>query len=167
MNRLYFVLATVGALIAVLVAMPASEDVARYQTQAGTLTISLEPAYQGNIHVFDITVNPCDGAFTGTTAASSPVAYGETISGTFLNGTLVDFLSTYSTGLPGYQWFDDGPGHAADLYLGNPLTPRFAIAVTTALVNTSDWKNHGQYVKSNPDDKNTAAHSCLGMPITP
>ena len=36
--------------------------------------------------------------------------------------------------------------------------------VTKPVINTSDYKNHGQYVKAmgGGDD---AAHSCIGMPI--
>ena len=43
---------------------PAQADVARYQTQSATLTISLQPEYPYT-HVYDITLNPCDNTFTG------------------------------------------------------------------------------------------------------
>ena len=168
MRRLFFVLAIVGALAAVA-ATSASASVPRYQMQTGQLTISLEPAYPGNIHVFDITISPCDGSFTGATSAGSPVQLGENITGTIWQGQF-DFTSTYSIGLPGYQWFYTGPfsgGQAHDLYLGSELVPGgfFITPSLGTLTDATNWKNHGDFV-SHSTDREDAAHSCIGMPIT-
>ena len=62
----------IGMAVAMLV-VPAvsSADVQRYQTQTATFTVT-QPANEYNqwnnlwTHDFTVTINPCDGTFTGT-----------------------------------------------------------------------------------------------------
>ena len=155
----------VAALAIMAVASSASAGVQRYQAQTGQLTITL-PGYS-IVHVFDITMSPCDGSFSGVTSAGSPRQDDETITGTIRDGQLT-FNSTYGKNPAGYQWsytgaFDGGMAH--DLYPdGTTLQGGFVITSTLGtLTDATHWKNHGDFV-SHSTDKDDAAHSCIGMP---
>ena len=51
--------------------------------------------------------------------------------------------------------------------LGGTWSPwRLELKATTPVItNSTNYKNHGDYVKQSAD-KNDAAHSCIGMPVT-
>jgi hypothetical protein len=157
MKRTIFV-AAAAAVAMLTVAASALADVPRYQTQTATLTANvLSGAY---VHVYEITINPCDGSFTGTGGITS-LALNENVSGT-LDGSTIDFNATYTTYNPGYEWSYDGP-----LAGGTGYGPGQTFSVTFSLANVTnetDYKNHGQYVKEMGGGSD-AAHSCLGMPL--
>jgi hypothetical protein len=102
------------------------------------LTISLEPEWPGNVHVYEISIDVRDGTFNGFAARSSNVP-GETICGIFGSGFAdIDFTAAYPT--PGYHyaWFGSGPLRnfmATDSH-GNVL--HTASATVTNLVQLSD-----------------------------
>ena len=82
----------------------------------------------------------------------------EEVSGHIVGGN-VDFSAIYtSVQENGYSWHSTTPGRAID---SNGL--EFA-AIVTQNLTSSNYKNHGQYVKAmgGGDD---AAHWCIGMPI--
>ena len=82
----------------------------------------------------------------------------EVVSGT-IKGGVVQFSATYdSVQENGYSWHSTTPNRAID---SNGLE---FDAVVTQNLTSSNYKNHGQYVKAmgGGDD---AAHSCIGMPI--
>jgi len=138
--------------------------VARYQIQSAVLTVSLEPAgFQGNIHVYDITINPCDGSFTGVSNPADVIASGETIHAV-LNGANIDFTADYNVPLDYYEWYGTGPlatiaGSDNQGASWSPLLGSVAYGP-----NLTSYKNHGDFVSSSPD-KNDAAHACIGMPV--
>jgi len=73
------------------------------------LTISLEPEWPGNVHVYDIRIDVRYGTFTGVAARSSDIP-GETIGGVFSVGlTDIDFTAVYPTPAPHYTWCGSGP----------------------------------------------------------
>ena len=153
------VLITGMALAMLAVPAVASADVERHQTQSGSLTVTL-PEYN-LVHTFTgVEVNPCDGgAFTGVSGSRDVGEITEVVSGT-IKGGVVQFSATYdSVQENGYSWHSTTPGRAID---SNGLN--FDAIVDTSGLKSSNYKNHGQYVKAmgGGDD---AAHSCIGMPI--
>ena len=151
----------VGVTGVALAVGPAQADVARYQTQSATLTISLQPQYP-YVHVYDITLNPCDNTFTGVSdVADVSVPGGETISGT-LNGGNITFTASYNGST--YQWTGSG---ALTAFTGSDTDGNVFTTLNggvTNLTNVSNYKNHGAFVSASAD-KNDAAHSCIGMPV--
>ena len=153
-----FILAA-AAVASLAVPAVASADVDRHQEQTGKITVTL-PEYN-LVHTFtDVTVNPCDdGAFTGVSGSRDVGEITEVVNGT-IKGGVVEFSATYdSVQENGYSWHTTTPGHAID---SNGLN--FDIDIDTSGLGSTNWKNHGQFVKANPD-KNDAAHSCIGMPV--
>ena len=160
----------------VITAGAASADVARYQVTTATFQVT-EPAGAVNqwdtvwTHSYTITINPCDNSFTGTAPAQvqtggATEGTGETITGT-LGANSISYTATR---------IYDGRTWTLTSALYEPFVN---IAVTTPAVSwdilmkvtrpvitgTSDYKNHGQYVKAQGGGDD-AAHSCIGMPIT-
>ena len=154
--------AAVAAVAAMAVASFASADVARYQ-QATGLTVTSVFNGVTYLHTYSLTNNPCDGAgsFTGAGVGGSVVP-DEAISGT-LSGQNIKINGVYPNSYlpdPGYTWSYNGPLSGGGTYTdshGNQVAISFA-------VNTSNFKNHGDYVSSQGGG-NDAAHSCIGMPI--
>ena len=143
-----------AAVATMAVVASASADVPRYQTQTGTLTVTLEPTY-GYVHQFNITLNPCDNSFTGTGSSVGNVA------AEHITGTLVDGILAYSATYDGsaYSWSYSGPlagGTAAD-----STGLHFGITSTlTDLLAPGAYKNHGDFVKQGGDPE-----SCIGRPV--
>ena len=127
-------------------------------------------------HTYNVTLNPCDGSFTGTGQAIGtgyPGIYtNETITGNF-DGTTVSYLAKYvapsersasyavngpiSKSLIATAWNADGTKvdtapNVLEFNVSQTMTPLAPV------------KNHGDFVSQSPD-KNDAAHSCIGMPI--
>ena len=112
-------------------------------------------------HEFEVTVNPCDSTFSGVALtrgrrpvhrerhrlvqdgsfATDPIGGGAQVTNAPMDNTTVRNVGTTWT--------------------ANEIEFRISKARPT---NTSNYKNHGQYVKAmgGGDD---AAHSCIGMPI--
>ena len=153
-----------GMAVAMLAIIPAaaSADVPRHQTQKGTITVTL-PEYN-LVHTFtDVVVNPCeDGAFTGIAGTRDVGGVHETVSGTIKNG-VVEFKAIFTDSDHqseiGYEWHTTTPGRALD-----STGLAFDVKIDTSNLTSSNYRNHGQYVKAmgGGDD---AAHSCIGMPI--
>lgn len=168
---------TAGMAIAML-AIPAvaSADVPRYQTQDATFTMT-QPADAYNQwnnvwrHDFKVHVNPCDGAFTGTGIqtghdSNGPYTADWKIAGTFLADNKVTFTATRKDNL--VLKLDNAPmgNDVATIATLNVSTPQPIEEKVTAPVfsNTSNYKNHGEYVKAMGGGSD-AAHSCIGMPL--
>lgn len=136
----------------------AGGSVPRYQFRTATLTANVNSgAY---IHTYTITLNPCDGSFTGTAAAGSVVP-GETIDGSFSNAYIdINSDALYPNG---YAWTYDGPLSGGTGYGPNGQTFTVSFSLTN-VANSSTFTNHGDFVSQQPD-KNDAAHSCIGMPL--
>jgi hypothetical protein len=163
-----------GMAIAML-AIPAvaSADVPRYQEQTATFTAT-QPANEVSdfsdafTHQYKVAVNPCDGTFFGIIADISrngtPTGLSETVTGSFTKTTVtlvskVDSTTGFLTDAP----FD---GVTKTNATTSPAVP-YAIPMTVKapeFTNTSNYKNHGQYVSSQGGGSD-AAHSCIGMPI--
>lgn len=186
MRKLILAVAGIAA-VAVPTIAPAlaSADVARYQSQTATFTVT-QPAgayhQWGNVwtHSFTVTVNPCDKTFSGTgnitgSDQNGPVSTPEeSITGSFGNGTvsfsatrgdgLVTTLANARTGDLG----ENAPITVATLSEGGSVvnTPdAVEMKVSVPQVsNSSNYKNHGDYVSSQGGGSD-AAHSCIGMPI--
>jgi hypothetical protein len=161
----------------------ASADVQRNQSQTATFTLTQPVVYSDGSHAgefgdwqHDVTVevNPCDNTFVGTAKVfatdktwGAPALADENISGSFgANGT-VDFTLTR----PGYDGVETLVGAKMDgTTVSHPTTTgpeqyELNMKVTAPVfTNTSNYKNHGEYVKAmgGGDD---AAHSCIGMPV--
>ena len=163
-----------GLLLAAAVLIPAAQaNVPRYQLQ--TFTMNLTVSYGGlYTHSYTGSFSPCDGSFSGVgqyPALPAVASIGESISGT-LTGTALSFAAVYHTApYVGYTF-----GLVTDTF--NPATGAFTGTATDTLgrllpisgsltfVAATDYKNHGDYVSSQPKgDREDAAHSCIGMPI--
>lgn len=168
MRRILTAMATVGLLVGLaagpVAAAPGGVD--RYQVTNETMTVTLN--YQGGtyIHVYDITMNPCDMTFAGTGSSGT---WTETIVGSIdpAAGT-IHWRATY-TNYPGGYWWDitgtlttGGFANGA----GTDFLGRYFSGVTGTFVQTgsTDYRNHGDYV-SFMGGGSDAAHSCIGMPI--
>lgn len=156
----------------------AGADVQRYQTQTMTVTVALfsSEATSGNVHIYSVTMNPCDSTFTGTgggylgLSATTPYVT-ESVSGSYLGGSLT-LNSTYDGTTYGTPYtYVVGPV-SVPLGIETPSTAytfndgvsagNYPVYVTVAVTSTSSYANHGAYVSSNPGSD--AAHACLGMP---
>lgn len=173
MKKLKFIL--IGAALAAL-AIPsvASADVQRNQEQTATFTVKQPKDSTGQFsnvwrHEFKVSVNPCDGTFTGTAPtysnSDSTPTWVEDVSGSFGNGT-VSFATVPRGGGATFK-VTDAPMNNTTIHnvettwTANEIEFQISPKTTT---NTSEYKNHGQYVKAmgGGDD---AAHSCIGMPV--
>ena len=164
----------VAAVATMAVVSSASAGVARYQSQTATFTVS-QPAGQvgqwDNVwtHNYNVTVNPCDGTFTGTGNVSGadqngPYSANETIRGTFAKGS-VNLTATRTDGLE-YTLDNAQFGGPVTIATLNQVVPwTIEMKVTNPIfTNTSSFKNHGDYVSSQGGGSD-AAHSCIGMPV--
>jgi hypothetical protein len=86
----------------------------------------------------------------------------EEVSGSIKDGVVkfnaIYTESNYSSEV-GYNWHTTTPGRATD-----STGLDFDVNIDTSGLTSSNYKNHGHYVKAmgGGDD---AAHSCIGMPI--
>jgi len=145
--------------------------VQRYQLQKNTLVMTLD--YYGSVyvHTFDITVNPCDGTFTGT--GSVPVgngAYHETITGRLV-GSQISLTNIYIDGQDANRVSQvEGTlpnrlvGYSTQVGTPNIEFPLGMLSVSIIPSGVSNFKNHGEYVSSQGSSTDVA-HSCIGMPI--
>ena len=169
------ILALVVAALAVMaVASSALAAVERYQTQTMTITaVQPEGAINqfGNVwtHTYNVTLNPCDGSFSGTGSFKGTIGGVqndvETISGHIVGNTVSFTASRDSDGLEYSLANAPLDNNTVTHATSTPVAPwalQFKVSKTTT--NTSEYKNHGDYVKQ-AGDKADAAHSCIGMPI--
>jgi hypothetical protein len=165
--------AVVAAVASMAVASFASADVQRYQTQSMTIT-AVQPKDQVGqwtdvwTHTYNVTVNPCDGSFTGTGSVSG-TGFGllstETITG-HLDGNTVSLTATRNS--DGFVYsLNNAPldGTTVSHATSNPsVSWPLEFHLTNTLGASSNYKNHGDYVSSQGGGSD-AAHSCIGMPI--
>jgi len=162
--RKLIMIATAIAVLAVPAA--ASANVQRNQQElTGTLTVHVghltDPGSESD-HIYDkVTINPCDGTFVGTDGHGRWTNGGETISGQMVDGKVTSFSAAFPGG---YQWTYDST--QAPTWQGFDGYQRFSVdSITFDVKPSTNYKNHGEFVKQSPD-KNDAAHSCIGMPIS-
>ena len=164
-----------GMAVAMLaVPAAASADVPRHQEQTATFTVNQPKDATGQFnnvwrHEFKVTVNPCDGTFKGTAPTysndDSAPTWTENVTGSFGNGTVSFSTDPIGGGatfkVTGAPMNNTTIHNVETTWTANEI--EFQISPKT-IKNTSDYKNHGQYVKAmgGGDD---AAHSCIGMPI--
>ena len=165
-----------GMAVAMLV-IPAvaSADVPRHQEQTATFSTTT-PSGAGGVWTtkFDVTVNPCDdNSFVGKgitigTDYDGPKTIKEIITGKFNSDNTVTFTSTRPEPLYAFEWtVTDAPMNGTVTNATTKPVLPWTVAETVSSktnVKTSDYKNHGEFVKQS-DSKNDAAHSCIGMPI--
>ena len=167
-----FILAVaVAAVAAMAVIASASAGVERYQTQSMVITAVQPEGAVGQwdnvwTHTYNVTLNPCDGSFSGTGALSGTINgfySNETING-HLDGNAVSFSASRPDGLE-YSLSDAPLGNSTvTLATSSPVAPWRSSSRSARRRHTSNYKNHGDYV-SQAGDKADAAHSCIGMPI--
>ncbi len=148
----------------------ANGAVARYQTE--TLAIHANFYGVGTPHNFTVTLNPCDGTFTGTGSVNWEGDHEtESITGSYAGGT-ISWTATYLPGSerPGWVWQLDPTTVASDGSFSGTgaITYPFILSNqrvtgTVTVTSTSSYANHGAYVAANPGAD--AAHSCIGMPV--
>jgi hypothetical protein len=162
----------VAAIATIAFVGSASAGVARYQTQSMTITAVQPKDAVGQwtdiwTHTYNVTLNPCDGSFTGTGSESgtgSGFLGNETITG-HRDGTSVSFTATRDDGV--VYSLSNAPLDNSTVTLATS-TPsvswplEFKVGATPT--STSNYKNHGDYVSSQGGGSD-AAHSCIGMPI--
>jgi hypothetical protein len=177
MKRRFYAVAVavaVAAMSAFMVVGTSSADVARYQTQTYTFT-AIQPygavGQWQNVwtHNFTVTVNPCDGTFTGTGKQydnQGAFFADETVTGSF-NGNTINLNVTRPSDNVAWS-LTNAPtdDNTVTLATTDPVVPwnvEFKVS-QPKFTGTSTFKNHGEYVSSmgGGDD---AAHSCIGMPI--
>jgi hypothetical protein len=153
--------ATIVASLATL-AVPAiaSASVDRYQVETGTLTSHVAYGDLSSVHTYKVTINPCDNTFTGNDGSSRWAENEQITSGT-INGSGsnadITFHATYPSG---YSWDVASGGKGSD-----SENRTFQVTnVLTGVTNSTNVKNHGEYVSSQGGGSD-AAHSCIGMPI--
>ena len=157
----YLAAALVAVAAALTLAATASADVPRYQLQTGHLVGNVNGgAY---IHMYDVTINPCNGALTLSGVGSiETLNLDEEVTGT-LQGQILDFHATYVAGYNvGYAWHYNGPMNTLGPAFG-PNGQVMTVTFTFQNMVTSTYRNHGDYVAAmgGGDD---AAHSCVGKP---
>ncbi len=125
-------------------------------------------------HTYNVTVNPCDGTFTGsgsvsgtpTDSDSRGFLGNETITGQLNGDNTISYTATRVESGEVYSLTNaklDGTTEA--LATSNPAVSfpiTFHVSATTA--DLTHYKNHGDYVSSQGGGSD-AAHSCIGMPI--
>jgi hypothetical protein len=173
--------ALVGSLAVIGVSSSAGAAVMRNQIETMNVIVSVfsPAATSTNVHEYTVTVNPCDGTFTGwgggysSLAATSPYVT-EVVSGTYVggvftinstyNGTTYGSPYTYTVGPVAVPLTVETTSTAFTWSTGVPAGS-YPVWVTLNATSASSFVNHGQYVSSvgGGDD---AAHSCIGMPVT-
>ena len=161
MRKLHYVIA-LAVVVSLTFAASATPAVSRYQTQQATLTTNA--LYGMLFYVDTITLNPCDGSFTGVPLGPPTWIASERVNGTLVGSQLSITYIGPSQGSYTYSWAYTGPLSGGIAYESN--AGMFPISFTlTDLKDASQWKNHGDYVKST-NGGSDAAHSCLGKPIS-
>jgi hypothetical protein len=171
-SRLALVMAI--AMLAVAVgAVTASADVERCQSTSDTYLLLADGR---NYHEYTVdATNPCDGAYSATgmfmgtdpmNLAARGVLWHQVLSDWFDDDTTISFHSDYPYSSTGY-WFEfTGTTTDGVLWDGTGIQANGDWPATLTLTDssTTDYKNHGQYVKD-AEDKKAAAHSLAGMPV--
>lgn len=166
--------ALVGSVALVGVASTAGASVARNEIITYTYSsVAYSYSYPTYYETNDvITINPCDGTFTGTAVNS---VWGDTViqgystsenTATFTDSYTVfaqtNYVKTVNITLnPDGSFTGTWSDNLLPIY-GGPLSGTVVTGAPT--VTYSTYANHGQYVSSMGGGSD-AAHSCIGMPI--
>src|SRR4051794_38102980 len=155
MKKIILAVAVAAAAVLALAAT-ASADVARYQTQTMTLT-ALQP--EGAVgqwqnvwtHVYTAELNPCDGSFSGVGSLSG------TINGPYTTETITGHVVGNTVTFTATRPLDGVVYSVATAPLDNltvtmatsiPVVPwELEVKVSATMTATSDYRNHGDYVK--------------------
>jgi hypothetical protein len=144
---------------------------ARYQMSSTTYTVNVSYLVQFQtytyIHTYVLTTNPCNGTQTMTGSLVSNDGFQpsttETVTFTIGAGGVINYHAVYDDP---YYLQGNGFHYSYDATItGNTISPTNPDVVFVVTSSTSNYKNHGEYV-SQSANKNDAAHSCIGMPIT-
>ena len=166
----------VGSLATLAVPALASADVARYQTKTATFTTTQPAGSFGQFddvwtHNYKVTINPCDNTFSGTGVESGQdqngaQTFNESVTGTFNADGTTSLVNTRDDGVVWSLTNAKTDGSVTFAQLIAPAIPsNLEFKVTPKeITNTSNYKNHGDYVSSQGGGAD-AAHSCIGMPI--
>ncbi len=154
----------------------AGASVARYEFS--TLTYSSVNFYLGSNtggtaypQTATVTINPCNGSFSGTGTANPGVLESTVITGISTGPNTVEFFIYYPVGSQtDYTvtvWATINPDDSfSGTWSDNYSLGAQSGAVTSAApvsASSSTYANHGQYVSS-VGGGSDAAHSCIGMP---
>jgi hypothetical protein len=174
--RLYAIAGAV-ALAAVAASMlvgTASADVARYQTQQATFTVTQPYGQVGQwqnlwTHDLTVTVNPCDSTFSGTGLQydnNHNLSYHEDVTGSFNSDGTVNLTATRDDGVVWSLASAPMDNSSVTLATTSPVVPwNIEMKVSPPkYTNLSSYKSHGGYVSSQGGGAD-AAHSCIGMPM--
>ncbi|HEY2813434.1 MAG TPA: hypothetical protein VGJ03_08230 [Acidimicrobiales bacterium] len=155
----------------------AGADVARAQVVTyhyDAITYFVTGSSAGYPQSADVTVNPCDGTFSGP--GVQPSLNVPTFTQGFLHGplgNLAHYTVSYTVGAQtDYTVTADvtlNPDNSfsgtwSDNYVGGAQSGTVT-SVAPSSSQSTNFKNHGDYVKSAGGGAD-AAHSCIGMPVT-
>ena len=171
MKKIILAVAVV-AVATMAVASSALAGVERHQeTQSMTITAVQPEGAVGQwtnvwTHTYNVTVNP-DGSFSGVGSVSGTLGGSlgtETITG-HLVGDTVSFTATRDSDGVEYS-LSNAPldNSTVTFATSTPVAPWVLEFKVGAEMNTSTYKNHGQYVKAQGGGA-AAAHSPIGMPV--
>jgi hypothetical protein len=175
-NRLFAIAGAfaLAAVAASMVAGTASADVARYQTQQATFTVTQPLGQVGQwqnlwTHHLTVTLNPCDNTFTGTGLQydnNNNQAYTENVTGSFNSDGTINLTATRNDGVAWSLANAPTDNSSVTLATTDPVVPWNVEmkVMQPQFTNLSNYKNHGAYVSSQNGGAD-AAHSCIGMPI--
>jgi hypothetical protein len=147
--------------------------VERYQTKSMTITAVQPEGAVGQFqnvwtHIYNVTLNPCDGSFSGDGSVSGTINgfySNETIAGHLDGNNAVSFTATRPDGV--VYSLSNAPldNSTVTLATSSPVVPwALEFKVGSTVSASSNYRNHGDYV-SQAGDKADAAHSCIGMPV--
>jgi hypothetical protein len=180
MRKIIAAVASITAIAALVVPSLASASVQRYQAQTATFTLT-QPQYVNHqfgtvwTHKVTVDVNPCNNTFTGTgvvTGAGGERLPTEQFTGSFGANNSVsfsmtrpdsDYITTLVNGVSNGTTISHPTTSSPNGYVDSPDVIDMKVTAPV-FTDTSDYKNHGDYVSSvggGPD----AAHSCIGMPV--
>ena len=175
-HRLYAIAGALAlaAVAASIVAGTASADVARYQTQQATFTVTQPYGQVGQwqnlwTHKLTVTVNPCDNTFSGIGLQydnNNNSTSREDVTGSFNSDGAVNLTATRNDGVVWSLASAPMDNSSVTLATTDPVVPwNVEMKVSQPkYTNLSTYKNHGDYVSSQGGGSD-AAHSCIGMPI--
>ena len=171
--------ALVGSIAVIGLSSGAGASTQRNQFETMNVTVAVfSPASAStNVHQYTVTLNPCDGTFTGSGGGyyglSGAEYVTESVSGTYVGGSFT-LNSTYDGTTYGSPYtYVVGPASiplnnetesSASTYSSGSPAGVYSVWVTLSVSAVSSYATHGQYVSS-MGGGSTAARSCIGMPI--
>jgi hypothetical protein len=168
-----------GSLAVVGLSGAAGASVQRNQISTLDITVAVfaPAASSANVHEYTVTLNPCDGTFSGTGGGfyglTGAEYVTESISGSYTAGSLT-LNATYDGTVFGNPYtYTSGPVNVplntetsttVDTWSGATSAGTYPVWVTVSVASTTSFANHGQFVAA-AGGGSDAAHSCVGMPV--